>query len=82
VTTKDEVRVAMTKHPDYFAEDIAELLGCCPEYVRATARRYQWSFKPRRHVPHIRIPLEWVERNHIKGETRRQTLDRIFAVRK
>lgn len=81
MTTKDHVRAAMTKHPNWYAEDIADILNCTPEYVRATARRYQWSFKSRQHIPHIRIPLEWIEKARAKGETQRQTLDRVFGLK-
>lgn len=67
----------MTAKPDYYAEDIADLLKCTPEYIRATARRNGWKFKPRLHIAHIRIPVEWIDRNRQSSETTRETLDRL-----
>lgn len=81
MVTKDDVRAAMNAHSSWYAEDIADLLRCTPEYVRATANRNGWTFKPRLHVRHVRIPQEWVDRAKRKGETQRQTLDRIFGLR-
>lgn len=39
-TNKDEVIAVHRQHPDWYAGDIADFLDCQPEYVRATARRY------------------------------------------
>lgn len=39
MTTKHDVIAAHKKHPELHSSDLARILGCASEYVRATAKR-------------------------------------------
>lgn len=79
-TNKDEVRAIMRRHPRWGSRDIAELIGCTEEYVRATCKRYGWILPTMGRVPQMKIPLEWVDNAKLKGETTRQCLERLFCL--
>jgi hypothetical protein len=60
MTTKHQVLDVLKAHPDWTSRQVADALGCMPEYVRSTADRngIQIAKRPRREPAPVKTLLQ------------------------